>query len=438
MAYRSSSLYAKQPQFAPELFIAGPDCGTVKAIMSDEFNEETARTWVEVDLGRIARNAQSIQAHFTNDTFAMAVVKADAYGHGADRVARECLRAGIGHFGVASVAEAHELREAGVHPGSGDIYLLSPFLPEEATAIVRADLIPMVSSPEQMGALLRVAHRASRPARCFLKLDTGMGRSGGLAPEIRTLWDTVAAGQDRNLRITGIVTHFSSADELSEAGNAATEAQIQAFREFIGSIDGLSSATGGGIWLSLANSPGALRFPQIDLPRGGVRGVLVRAGLLLYGIEPYRDAFSSSGLPTLEPILTWKARISLIRDLPAGATIGYGRTHTLARASQIATAAAGYADGLPRRLSSSGTVLLNGQRFPIVGRVSMDQCQINITDAEHPVRLGDVVTIIGEDGGLRQTVLDIAESIDTTPHEPTCAITRRVPRHYVRTAGPPE
>jgi alanine racemase len=405
--------------------------------MSDEFSEETARTWAEIDLGRIARNARAIQAYLANDAFALAVVKADAYGHGADRVARECLRAGIGHFGVASVAEAQELREAGVHPGSGDIYLLSPFLPDEAAAVVTADLIPMVSSPEQMEALLRVAHRARRPTRCFLKLDTGMGRSGGLASDIRRLWDMVAAGPDRNLRITGIATHFSSADEIDEAGDAATEAQIGAFREFVQSIDGLPGVTGGGIWLSLANSPGALRFPRIDLPTEGVRGVLVRTGLLLYGIEPFRRAFSTAALPKLEPVLTWKARLSLLRDLPAGATVGYGRTHTLTRPSRIATVAAGYADGLPRRLSNCGSVLVQGRRFPIVGRISMDQCQIDITEAPASISLGDVAIIIGEDAGERQTVLDIAETIDTTPHEPTCAITRRVIRHYIRTANPP-
>jgi alanine racemase len=324
-----------------------------------------------------------------------------------------------------------------VHPGSGDIYVLSPFLPDEAAAIVRADLIPMVSSPEQMDALLKVAHRTPRPARCFLKLDTGMGRSGGLAPDIRSLWDSVAAGQDRNLRITGIATHFSSADETDNTGDAATEDQIQNFREFVRSIDSLSAATGGGIWLSLSNSPGALRFPRIDLPSAGIRGVLVRTGLLLYGIEPYRDAFVAPGLPKMEPVLAWKARVSLIRDLPAGATVGYGRTYTLSRASRIATIAAGYADGLPRRLSNSGTVLLGGQRFPIVGRVSMDQCQIDVTDASSPLHLADVVTIIGEDCSEKQTALDIAEAIDTTPHEPTCALTKRVPRHYVRTTISP-
>lgn len=405
--------------------------------MSDDFSEETARTWAEIDLGRIARNAQAIQAYLADDTFAMAVVKADAYGHGADRVARECLRAGIGHFGVASLAEAQEVRDAGVHPGSGDIYLLSPFLPDEAAAIVSADLIPMVSSSDQMEALLGVAHRARRPARCFLKLDTGMGRSGGLAADARSLWERVASGPDRNLRITGIATHFSSADELNEAGEAATEAQIRAFREFIRSIDSLSSSTGGGIWLSLSNSPGALRFPATDLPYKGVRGVLVRTGLLLYGVEPFRNAFSAAELSQIEPVLTWKARISLIRDLAEGATVGYGRTHTLARPSRIATVAAGYADGLSRRLSNHGAVLLHGQRFPIIGRVSMDQCQIDITDASGPVALADAVTLIGENEGERQTVLDIAEAIDTTPHEPTCALTKRVIRHYVRTTTAP-
>ncbi|MBC8101450.1 MAG: alanine racemase, partial [Cytophagales bacterium] len=372
--------------------------------MRYEFTEDTARTWAEVDLGCVGRNAEAIQGFLGEGAFALAVVKADAYGHGADRVARECLRAGIGHFGVAGVAEALEIRAAGVHPGGGDIYLLSPFLPDEAEAVVRADLVPMVSSPAQMEALLRVAHRARRPARCFLKLDTGMGRSGALPEDARDLWNLVAEGPDRNLRITGIATHLSSADEISEGADTATEKQIEVFRGFVESVGDLAAAaTGGGLWLTLTNSPGALRFSSLVLPRHGIRGILVRAGLLLYGIEPYKNAFLSSGTPAVEPALTWRARITLLRDLPQGATIGYGRTHTLSRPSRIATIAAGYADGLPRRLSNTGAVLLQGRRFPIVGRVSMDQCQIDVTDAPETVILGDTVTVLGADGAERQS-----------------------------------
>lgn len=391
-------------------------------------------------MGRVGRNAAALQAFAGDGHFVLAVLKADAYGHGAERVARECARAGIAHFGVACLSEALELRAAGLH--DPDVYILSPFLPEEAEAIVRADVIPMVSSREQLDALLDAAPAARRPARCFLKVDTGMGRCGGLPVEARSLWEDVAVGPDRNLRVTGIATHFSSADEPDPGGDAATAAQSEAFQAFLADLGDLSESAGrgdgrgGGVWLSLANSPAALRLPRADSAagRGGIRGFLIRTGLLLCGIEPYPHALEGAGMADrIAPVLSWKARVTLLRDLPAGATIGYGRTHTLGRASRVATVAAGYADGLSRRLSNTGTVLIRGRRLPIVGRVSMDQCQVDVTDAADVVRLGDVATLLGTDGAHHQSALDMALRIETTPHEPTCALTKRVPRVYVRT-----
>jgi len=395
-----------------------------------------ARTWAEVDLGIIHRNAAALLRRLgeAGDDL-VAVVKADAYGHGAESVAAECLRAGVRRFAVASLGEALALRRAGL---MADVFLLSPFLPEEAEDVVRADLIPMVSSREQAEALLAASRGAPLPARCVLKVDTGMGRSGASTGEAQVLWQFLADAND--LRAVGLATHFSSADEFDDDAEAATAAQTDAFYACAAALladadpnrdDGRGNA---GVWLSLENSPAALRdcrgARQQGPPPPAVRGHLVRAGLLLYGIEPFAGAFS--GLPGLAPALAWKARVTLVRDLPAGSTVGYGRTHTLARPSRVATVAAGYADGLSRRLSNAGTVLVRGVRCPIVGRVSMDQCQIDVTDVAAPVAAGETVTLIGEDGELRQTVPEMAERIDTTPHEPTCALSRRVPRIYVR------
>lgn len=390
-----------------------------------------ARTWAEVDLGQLRRNVDALRRMMGGDQTAspmpteiMAVLKADAYGHGAVRVARECAGAALAHFGVASVAECRELRLAGV---AGDIYLLSPFLPDEAEAVVRADAIPMVSSRTQWEALTEAAVGAPLPARCFLKIDTGMGRSGCLLDEARALWDQ-AQSQD-SVRITGLATHFSSADEPDPA---PSEAQAARFDDFVGSLDALERAEDGrggrGVWLSVANSPAALRFaaPQ---PVPGGRGTLVRTGLLLYGVEPFRGALDGTDVA---PILSWRARVTLLRELPAGASVGYGRTCHLVRPSRVATLAVGYADGLSRRLSHVGQVLLAGQRLPLLGRISMDQCQADVTDAP-AVRLGDTATLLGTDSGATQTVLDMAEQIETTPHEPTCALSRRVPRIYLRT-----
>jgi alanine racemase len=274
-----------------------------------------------------------------------------------------------------------------------------------------------------------------------LKVDTGMGRSGCSPDEARALW--TEATRDNalipRLRITGLATHFADADGPDPT---PTQQQASVFLAFLRTLstpcspaaleDGRGNA---GLWLTWANTPATLRYPppqaSNDLPFP-VRGSLVRTGLALYGIEPYANAYNdlSDGL-NIRPALAWRACVTLVRDLPAGATIGYGQTCTLVRPSRVATIAAGYADGLPRRLSNLGHVLLRGQRCPILGRVSMDQCQADVTDVAHPsVGPGDVATLIGRDGDQTQTVLDIARLIDTTPHEPTCGLTPRVVRRY--------
>ncbi len=362
----------------------------------------------------------------------MAIVKANAYGHGAAQIARAAIGGGVTHFGVACVDEADELRRAGVR---GDIYLLSPFLPDEADAIVRADLVPMVSSPEQLAALARATVSAPLPARCFLMLDTGMGREGALTSDALTLWNQ--AQTLPLVRVTGIATHLASADEADDEGDGATHAQFDGFEAFLQAVgpDALAQYDDGrgnrGVWLSVVNSPGMARFGSrlSRLTPLGIRGSLLRPGLLLYGIEPHRRAFMD--LPQLQPALAWRARVTLLRELPTGATVGYGRTHTITRPSRIATLAAGYADGVARRLGNRGHVLLNGRRFPLVGRISMDQCQIDVTDARTPVALGEAATFIGDDNGESQTVLDLADLLETTPHEVTCALSRRVSRVYV-------
>ncbi len=410
------------------------DAAPPRPITLQTRDPRTARTWAEVDLDRIRTNAAALRrwlAPTGNGNDLLAVVKADAYGHGAARVALASTAAGVSHFGVASLAEALPLRQAGI---SGDIYLLSPFLPEEAEAIVRADLIPMLSSWEQFEALRDASRAAPLPARCFLKVDTGMGRSGANAEAARDLWRRLA--ELDSLRVTGLATHLSSADEFGEEAESATRAQAEAFYACATALfeehaaradDGRGNS---GVWLSLENSPGALQRDLRREPLPGVRGHLVRAGLLLYGIEPFRGALAD--LPEIRPVLTWRARVTLLRDLPEGATVGYGRTRRLARPTRVATLAAGYADGLSRRLSNCGFVLLRGTRCPILGRVSMDQCQIDVTDVPGGVSLGDAAVLIGEDGENMQTALDLAACVDTTPHEPTCALTRRVPRLYVR------
>ncbi len=398
------------------------------------YDPRTVRTWAEVDCGALAGNVRAINAAFAPDgspDAVMAIVKADAYGHGAVPMSRVCAASGIAHFAIATVEEGLILRQSGVR---GEIYLLSSFVPDEAGAIVRGDMVPFLSSPEHFRAFVDAAKDAPLPARAFLVVDTGMGREGMLPDAARALWSEARAFPE--VRLTGITSHLASADEPGPDGKNATRAQSAAFAAFVRSVaptfaDADDGRGGRGIWLSLCNSPGTIRRDEWlpipdDLP--GVRGVLHRAGLLLYGIEPHPDAFA--GLPGIRQVLSWRARVTLVRDLPEGATVGYGRTHTLSRASRVATVAVGYADGFPRRLSDRGTVLSRGQVLPIIGRVSMDQLQIDVSDARDPVALGDTVTLLGTDGEGAITTLSFADSIGATAHEPTCYLSARVPRLY--------
>lgn len=370
----------------------------------------------------------------------MAIVKADAYGHGAAPVARAAGKhGGIGHFGVACLSEAQELRRAGIR---GEVYTLGSFLPGEAAGLVQNDVTPFVSSFEQVMALHAAGKNAPLPARCVLTVDTGMGREGLLPRDALLVWrETQTLG---GVKIAGLATHFSSADEPNPTGEAETKSQTACFADFVrglrdtGAFAQLEDGRGNrGVWISVSNSPGIVQAAALppDLcgsssdGSSGIRGVLLRPGLLLYGIAPFQDALQK--LPeVLRPALAWRARITLVRDLPEGATVGYGKTHTLRRLSRIATVAAGYADGLSRRLGNRGRVLLpGGGTAPLVGRVSMDQCQIDVTDCPNAA-VGDTVTFIGQNETNTQTVFDLAEWMDTTPHEPTCLLSRRVARVY--------
>jgi alanine racemase len=388
-----------------------------------QFTSDTARTWVEIDLSLLRHNIVALRKFIGEGSDIMPVLKSNAYGHGAIAIARATQQAGVTHFSVVAMDEALELRDAGI---KGDIYPLAPLLPEEAEAAVRADLIPFISSTAFFEAFADAAKNAPLPARCFLTLDSGLGREGMFLDEANAIWEMAKALP--HIRITGLTTHFASADATDKT---FTEEQIANFmagvhalaHHFDSADDGRGNA---GVTLSVANSPAILRFPLTDIPTG-VRQVLVRPGGLLYGIEPYPGSLEPVGVV---PILTWKARVALVRELPAEMSVGYSRTHFLTRPTRVATLSVGYYDGLSRRLSNLGHVLINGQRFPIIGRVSMDQCQIDITDSTSEIAVGSVTTIIGQDGNETQTVLQIAQTMETTTREPTTRLSRRVVRLY--------
>jgi alanine racemase len=357
----------------------------------------THRTWAEVSLGRLAQNFVALQ-RFGPLT---PVIKADAYGHGLLPCAKNLINAGAESLSVATLAEAIALRESGVAANKA-IYTLSALLPEEAEACALHQITPFVSS-------IDFFERLPRSSPCFLAIDSGMGREGVTPTEaLACLNASKIIGAPK---IIGLATHFSSADEEDLA---PTEQQQHAFDGFLrlcgpGATDKI---------LSLTNSPALLR---------GVPSGLHRPGAVLYGIAPYPSSLDGT---QVQPVLALKSRLTLVKPLSKGATVGYGRTHTLTRNSVIATIPIGYGDGWLRSLSNCGVALVRGRRCRLIGRVSMDQCQLDVTDVCDAM-IGDVATLIGTDGEETITAAEVAEIAQTTCHEITTQLSNRVPRLYV-------
>ena len=370
--------------------------------------EIAPRVWAEIDPDALAHNIALLRSRF-GPARVMAVVKADAYGHGAALVAPLCAEFGLADFGVATPAEGAALRP--LLPPEAAVYLLGPALPSEAPAIVFHRLTLLVSSLEMGQALSDAARAQNTLAEAHLDLDTGIGRAGvqtADAPALLAALDALP-----HLKITGLATHFADADD----NPADAHAQHALFLRFLQTLGSRSRL----LLLHVSNSPAALNLPP------SARHGLLRPGLLLYGIEPAPGLFAARGLP-LRPVLSLQTRVTLCRALPAGATISYGRTYTVPPGGGVyATLGVGYGDGYSRRLSNRGWVFLRGQRAAICGRVCMDQIVVDVSHIPG-ARAGDIATLIGADGGETLTAGELAALIKTTPHEITTRLTARVPR----------
>lgn len=364
------------------------------------------RCWAEIDLAAFERNLKGIQSALPDHTRYVAVVKADAYGHGLPQMVRRLMQSGVDCFAVANVNEAAEIR----HLGAGwPILLMSPVLPEEMKALISHDLIATVSTEEECRRLNQLGEQHRQRVRIHLKIDTGMGRLG--------VWHSEAAGLLERihhfawLRLEGIYTHFSSADCDLEF----TEAQRRRFLDVLADIDTNN------LLIHADNSAGIDNLSE-DSPFNAVR-----AGLLQFGVPPYPD--SALGRVHVEPVFSFHTRIGITKDLPAGADISYARTYRLKRDSKLAILTAGYGDGIPLALSNCGEVLIHGIRCPILGRITMDQTVIDVTD--HPsVQAGDLVTLIGRNGNATISAGEFSQSAGTIPWETLCSVTKRVTRIY--------
>ena len=364
-------------------------------------------TWAEIDLSAIRANVAELKRLNTARHF-MAVVKANGYGHGATAVAKAALEAGADWLGVATVEEGVDLRRNGI---TAPIMVMGYVAPGQADTVLMYDLRVALFDMDLARALNQWARPMMRKAKVHLKVDTGMGRVGLRPGHLTPL--AVQLAELPNVEVEGVFTHLAVADE---PGNEFTAQQIGQFEE------ALAELAEAGIRPEIrhaANSAGLMlhRSSHYDL---------VRAGIALYGLPPAPDVVWPA---RLTPALSWKSRIAMLKWVEPGTSISYGRTYRSSGREQIASLPVGYADGYSRLLSNRGSVLVHGQRCPVVGRVCMDQILVRLPD-DMAAKVGDEVVLIGRQGSDEVSATEMAQVIGTINYEVVCGISERVPRHY--------
>jgi len=388
----------------------------INAFVESSIRTATRPTWAEISLAALRQNYCGLKQHLGAQINICAVIKADAYGHGATACALALQEEGAGWFGVTSLDEAIPLRDFGIR---ARILLMTGFWPGEQEELIRLDLTPTIWTAEQVSLLEKSsAALGSHAHSVHLKIDTGMGRLGVSLAELPQLCTAVQAST--HLRLEGVSTHLASSEVLDDP---SVDEQLRAF-ERARAI--LRDAGFDPPLVHLANTSAMLSRRQ-------TWHNMVRPGLALYGYQlpPQQDGKYLPGrvLP-LQPVLSWKTRILSIRNIAANQAIGYGGTFRTKSASRIAVLPLGYADGLNRQLSSRGRVIVRGNYAPIVGRISMDLTLVDVTAISGACE-GDEVTLIGSSGGIEVTAHEHAELCGTIPYEILCAISKRVPRRYI-------
>jgi alanine racemase len=372
-------------------------------------------TWAEIDLDALASNFRAVRARVGPGVKVMGVVKADAYGHGAAACARRLEAEGADWFGVATPEEGLALRRAGV---SRPVLSFGGFWEGQAAVCVAEGIVPVVYRVDMAEAFDAAARTAGVVADIHVKIDTGMGRLGVRYDEAAEFAERLSALG--NVRVGGLMTHFAAADEPRR--DCFTEEQLKRFREGVAAFRARGHAPE---YEHMANSAATFAHPE-------TRGQMVRPGGVLYGL--WRDVLPPlADTPELRPVMSVRTHVTLLKQVHAGETLGYGCTYEAAREMTVATLPAGYADGYARGLSNRGRVIVRGKLAPVVGRVSMDLTLVDVTDVE-AVRVGDRVTMLGADAGLLVPAEELAQTAGTLSYEITCGISARVPRRTVEAA----
>lgn len=372
-------------------------------------NNKYYRVYAEINLDAIVKNVDNLMALTKENTGALAVVKADGYGHGDVAVAKAVAQKVTG-YAVATLDEAVNLRENGVKK---PILVLGYVDPYEFDILVSYEITATVFDVETAQLLADAARVQKKQAHCHIKVDTGMRRIG-LEPDENGIAIVKQITALKELSADGIFTHFAASDETDKT---SAEHQFKLFTDFTGRLEKE------GIYFTYrhcANSAAVIDMSQVDLD-------MVRLGIAMYGMYPSDEVKKEK--VELFPALDLKSHITMVKEIPAGEKVSYGGTFTTTRTTKLATVSVGYGDGYPRALSSKGYVLVRGQKAPIVGRVCMDQMMVDVTDIENVTR-ADIVTLIGKDGDAEITVEEIAALAGTFNYEFVCDLGKRIPRSY--------
>lgn len=369
--------------------------------------------WLEINLGAVAHNYREIKRRIGPEAGVIAVVKSNAYGHGAIPVAREVLASGAQVLAVALVQEAVELRQADI---TAPILVLGATDPEEAPACVEHGVCATLAGVEFAQALSASASRLAVPGLCHIKIDSGMGRQGVRAEQAAAFGEAIRSLP--NLDVQGVFSHFAS----SPSDREFTERQT---RTFLAAVAALEEGLGREIPLRhLANSGAIVRHPNSWLDA-------VRPGALLYGIAA-TDA--GERLPSTRQAMTLKARIVSLKPIHKGESVGYGRTFRASKDTRAAVLPLGYVDGYPRALTNNADVLVRGQRCPILGRVSMD-CTVLDVGSVGDIGVGEEVVLLGSQGDETITTGELARRCDTCVEEIVSRMSARLPRVFIEDSG---
>lgn len=379
-------------------------------------NRQHRPTFAQIDLNALADNFTSVKAFIGDSVKYLAVVKANAYGHGAVECSRVLAGLGVDWLGVAIVEEAIELRNAGI---TLPILILGSFWPGQEPELLEHDLTPVIFRLDQATLLEHAASKLSVTHPYHLKIDTGMGRLGVRPEDVEIFARKLA--QFTHIRLAGVMTHFAAADDL-EQGDFTDHQKTSLYT----ALEVLRRHGHSPDLVDLANSPASIAYPE-------TRGNMVRLGGVLYGLG---GDVLPKGIPTpeLKPVTSLFSEISHLKSVDPGDTIGYGRSFTAERKSLIASIPIGYADGYSRRLSNVGAVIVNDRYAPIIGKISMDWTIIDVTDIPG-VEIGSKVVLIGKSDNCAILAEDLAGIVNTISYEITCGIGSRVERRYKDVLG---